>query len=478
MRRRTPPLIGDHLIAPYGSGISEAGTIRPGDSAVIVFWSAGCEASLERLRQLASWHESAPTINGAPSVDIWTVHAPRFPAYERVEDAALAMDRHRIPFSALHDPDFKTWNRYNPEGWPTTILVDGGTVVGVDNGLAPMTGVLSRLSHRRDKQTNDGDHPPVATVTHPDGQEPDRLRYPTSVVVDGDRLLIADTGNNRVLAGRIRPDMSIFMVDRVYDGLTRPSSLVVRDHDTIAVVEDSRQISMIERSTGVKHLVTDQLVRVGGLCVDADGSLVATDAGGNRVHRIINVADSQSPPTWLARPIAGTGRLGTRAGRADVAEFAQPVAVARSPRGLVVADAASSALRLLTDSGKVMNITDGDLYRFGLVDGAAHRAFLQRPSGLCATTSGEVIVADSGNHALRLLAKRRVETLPIQGLRHPMAVASVDDDWLAVADTDNHRIVLANRHRGLVSELRLGGLTGSARATDIGYRHRETALVG
>ncbi len=460
---------------------------RPGDTAVIVFWSAGCEASLERLRQLATWHDSSQVLNGGSTVDIWGVHCPRFPAAEDADEVAFVMDRCRIPFRTVHDPEFKTWSRYNPEGWPTTVVIDNGSVAGVDHGLAPLTSVLGRLERqpedRLDADTahaqetvHTRDTAPVPTNTVADRYEPDRLKFPRSVVMDGDRMLIADTGNDRILAGRVRPDLSIFVVDRIYDGLTRPSSLAPWSTDAIAVVEDDRQVSRVDSETGVKQVVTDKLTRAGGLCVDADGSLVVTDSAANRIHRI-TADNNRSSDEWSPRPIAGGGRLGTRAGRADAAEFAQPVAVSRSAGGLIIVDAASSSLRLLTDSGKVMNLTDGDLYRFGLVDGVAHRALLQRPSDLCTTPGGDIIVADSGNHHLRRLTKRRLETVPIRGLRHPMGVTAIDNDWVAVADTNNHRIVLANCGRGMVQELRLGGLTGAARSTDLGEGRSAPTLV-
>ncbi len=451
--------------------------MRVGATAIIVFWSAGCESSLERLRQLATWHatradESAP-------IEILTVHSPRFPGDEDAEQAALTMARTHIPFPAVHDPDFKTWSRYNPEGWPATVVVDDGSVVGIDHGLAPLSAALSQLEEQTGQEpVTELDLPaPYGNPAHPPHQG-NGLCFPQAVAVDDERMLIADTGNNRVLSGRIRPELSVFMVDGIYEGVRRPTAVARWGPNGIVVVEDNRQLTVIDHDTGAPKVLSDQFVRAGGLCVDADGSLVITDAAANRLFRMVEADSDGSSTRWLPLPIAGSGFLGVRAGRADTAQFAQPVAVARSHRGLVVADAASSGIRLLTDSGKVMNITSGDLYNFGLVDGAAHRALLERPSGLCVLPGGNVVIADSGNHHLRLLNGRRIETLPIQGLRYPMGVASVDREWIAVADTHNHRVVLANPHRNVVRELRLGGLVGSARPTDIGVSRQSDLLVG
>lgn len=471
MRRRIPPLVGEQLIAPFGSSIHHAEPIRPTGTAVIVFWSAGCETSLHQLHRLAEWRAANELADRDTNVEIWTVHSPRFPCDEQVEDVALTMAGQRIPFPAIHDPEFKTWRRYNPEGWPTTVLIDNGVLIGADHGLAPLSGVLQALSEAAQAPGDRAEYPWTGNDVNTDTHSVSGLRFPQDVATDGERLIIADTGNDRVISGRIRADLSIFLADRVYDGLHQPTSVVPWNQSELAVVEGSRTITAVETDTGRRQLITDQAIRPGGLCVDLDGSLVLADSVANQILRLGSDADSTATG-WRPVPIAGNGRLGCRAGTAAKAEFAQPVAVGRSSAGLVVADAASSAIRLLTDGGRVLNVTDADLYRFGLVDGRAHRAVLQRPTALCSLPNGDVIIVDGGNSRLRLLSQRRVETLPVHGLRRPGGAAAMDDEWLAVADTLNHRVVLVNTARRLVEELRIGGLTGHYQPTGVEPSHR------
>lgn len=461
MRRRIPPLVGEQLITPYGSSIQPCDPVTPGDRAVVVFWSAGCEASLERLKQLST----DPRFGQAGSPELWTVHAPRFPCDEQVDDVGLTMARQNIGFPAIHDPRFKTWRRYNPEGWPATVIIDRGSVVGIDHGLASVTTVLDQLWGA--PAANDGAETTGAQQRQLRQQaetDPGSLRFPQGIAVHGNRLVIADTGNDRLLAGSLAPDTWTFTVDRVFDGLDRPTSMAALDSGHLAIIENNEQITSVDTQAGRTSLLTAEATRPSGLCVDDHGSLVVSDSASNKLLRLsADVGGANNAPTLTA--IAGSGRLGCRAGNARQAEFAQPVAVASSRAGLVVVDAASSAIRLVTNGGRVLNVTTGDLYRFGLVDGRAHRAVFQRPTALCCLDNGDVVIADGGNNRLRLLTRQRVETLPVDGLRRPGAIAAVDSEWLVVADTDNHRMVLVNLRRNLVHQLRISGLTGADRST-------------
>ena len=107
-------------------------------------------------------------------------------------------------------------------------------------------------------------------------------------------------------------------------------------------------------------------------------------------------------------------------------------------------DAASSNVRLLTDDGSVLPVTGNDFYDWGLVDGPAHRARLQRPGGLAARADGSLVIADTGNDRIRVLADRRLTTLGLGGLEQPTGLAVLDSGHLLIADTGHHRLVVAD----------------------------------
>jgi hypothetical protein len=97
----------------------------------------------------------------------------------------------------------------------------------------------------------------------------------------------------------------------------------------------------------------------------------------------------------------------------------------------------------------------GSAFEEGLVDGPASSARFSRPTGVAVGPAGEIYVADTGNHAVRVVqndAARTVRTIMGDGtpgggeggaarFRWPQAVALAPDGSLVVADTGNARLV-------------------------------------
>jgi hypothetical protein len=97
----------------------------------------------------------------------------------------------------------------------------------------------------------------------------------------------------------------------------------------------------------------------------------------------------------------------------------------------------------------------GRAFQGGLVDGPATAARFQRPTAAAVDADGNVYVADTGNHAVRLVrndAARTVVTIagdgvagegdgPAARLRSPQGIAVAPDGTVYVSDTGNQRIV-------------------------------------
>ncbi len=453
-----------------------------GRAVVLVFWSAGCEASLCRLQQIESLVKGRP--DEAGDVLAVAVHTPRMTCDDDVGRLQHIIGRHRITMPVVHDPRYLTWTRYEPPGWPSTAVIDRrGRITGIAPGChdielieAALADALARPAGRRR-----ADHEPVGLPSRPEivdrGNDPQaavagdpdrsRLRYPEGVASiarrASTRLAIAESGGDRLIIGRVGPDVQTLRVDLVVTGLDQPSAVAFTDPVTLAVVErGANTVSSIDVATGARSIITEDLMRPVGLAVDIDGSVVITDAADERLYRATANRDSSG---HLVLPIAGSGRTGVGSGWADDAELAQPVAAVRTGAGLVFADAASSNLRLLTDGGEVFNITDSDLFDWGLLDGPAHRARLQRPSGVTALPDGSIIVVDSGNNRLRRLHHRRVETMGLRGLHVPTAAVAIDGNRVVVADTGNHRLIATDPIRQDAWPLTVDGLE-DARSVD------------
>lgn len=131
--------------------------------------------------------------------------------------------------------------------------------------------------------------------------------------------------------------------------------------------------------------------------------------------------------------------------------------------GLLAAEAGdtfgSGQTRPVDRAGQAASVTlfAGSAFQEGLQNGPASSARFRRPVGLAVDGAGNVFVADTGNHVVRMIANdaaRTVSTLAGTGvagvgegpgasaaLRSPQAIAVGADGNLYVADTGNHRVV-------------------------------------
>ncbi|HEX7975200.1 MAG TPA: hypothetical protein VF498_12385, partial [Anaerolineales bacterium] len=140
---------------------------------------------------------------------------------------------------------------------------------------------------------------------------------------------------------------------------------------------------------------------------------------------------------------------------------------------LLVADPEASAIRAISlgEQARVFSLVGAGLFDFGDVDGAGREVRLQHPAAL-AFAGGMVYITDTYNNKIKKLdpTTGQVETLIGTGqagyadglfeqasLYEPEGIAVVDH-LLFIADTDNHRIRVADLRWRTVSTLSLTGL--------------------
>lgn len=404
-----------------------------------MFWSYGCEASLVRVRQIADIVKSTDD-----PITAIAVHTPRFPFEEPVEQVRSAVAQHRLSIPVVHDPDYKTWNSYNPEGWPATIVVDArGRVIGAQAGTGDIDIVMDCITmalqtvvateHSREMSQQ----PIAAPLPLPEGN----LAYPTSIAVRANgEIVVADSANNRLLGFELSADLRQATAVAEIEGFDRPMTVVADAAEGLYVTEPSKgRVSHLDLAERSRRLLTEDMVSPTGLTIDTDNSLVVTDSGAEKIYRLVPGAH-----TVTFGLIAGSGRTGAQDGGAADADLAQPTGIVRTEVGLVFCDSASSNVRLLTDGGKVATITGNGFFDWGLVDGPAHRAMMQRPSDVAVLDDGSLIIVDTGNNRLRRLASRRIRTLGLAGLNRPTGLCALPSGHLLVSDTGNNRIVVVD----------------------------------
>ncbi len=164
---------------------------------------------------------------------------------------------------------------------------------------------------------------------------------------------------------------------------------------------------------------------------------------------------ARTTPFWPARvtTLAGDGIPGMLDGPAAASRFDDPFGVALDSKGKVyVADAGNSnRIRTIAPDGTVASFAGG---KEGFQDGVGTAAAFHTPSAIAFDHEGNLFVADTGNHAIRKVARDgAVTTLAGDGtpgdqdgigraarFNGPVGLAVDDAGIVYVADTYNDRI--------------------------------------
>ncbi len=175
-----------------------------------------------------------------------------------------------------------------------------------------------------------------------------------------------------------------------------------------------------------------------GLAVDATGNLCVFDWFNYRIRRI--------SPDGMVSTLAGTGEPGFTDGSAAKAQFCGiAVSLAIDPAGnLIIADGGNHRIRLIAPNGVVSTLAGTG--EPGYKDGPVNQAQFKNPTSVTMDTAGNVYVADTGNHRIRLITTQdQVRTLAGSGepgcRDGPAAEAQFDNPSSLTVDSVGNVIV-------------------------------------
>lgn len=129
------------------------------------------------------------------------------------------------------------------------------------------------------------------------------------------------------------------------------------------------------------------------IAFDGNGDLIVADAGAHLIRRV--------KPNGAVETVAGTvNQSGYADGDAQIALFNAPVGVGVFENKIFVADTYNDRIRVI-ENGRVTTFAGSAQ---GFADGAGAAAKFDTLCGIAVTKDGNLIVADTGNRRLRLVA--------------------------------------------------------------------------
>ncbi len=470
------------LLAKSGTG-GWLNTVRPLTAAdlkdhpvLLDFWTYGCINCMQIVPDLDALEQKF-----GDQLLIIGVHSAKFKGEQGSDRILAAAKRFGLKHPVINDSDFKIWNSYKVNAWPTLILLDSA-----GQEITRYAGEGHRADLENDIAAALKKTPATKTVKAMDiiaaDMNMDLLSFPARLAYapntpSGALFFVTDTGHDRIIgftetgavktiigsgtAGRAdgsftaaqfnHPRGLTYFKDALYVADTGNHELRRVDlaKQTVETVAGTGQQGNLRRGENLKAATTS-LTSPWDVEDMGDGHTLAIAMAGTHQLWAYDTGDK------ILSVLAGSGAEDIKDGTANDAALAQPSGLSQSGGSLFFVDAESSALRELT-GGKVKTLIGTGLFDFGQVDGAYPAARLQHAQGLYAE-AGRIIIADTYNNALRIYNRetKMLSTILLRGanLSEPGDVF-IKNDIAWIADTNHHVIKKADLKTGQVTEVKL-----------------------
>ncbi|MEV6489838.1 NHL domain-containing thioredoxin family protein [Actinoplanes sp. NPDC051633] len=463
-RVRAPELRGRGWLNTGGTPLSLA-DLR-GKIVLLDFWTfccINCLHVLDELRPLEQKYGDVLVVIG--------VHSPKFEHERDPEALAAAVERYGVHHPVLDDADMTMWQQYAAKAWPTLAVVDQrGYLVASMAGEGHAEGLSRLIDELIDEGgVRVGDSPYV-----PPTPADTMLRFPGKAIeLPNGNLLVSDSARHSIV--ELTADGSE-LVRRIEGGFNEPQGLLlmppnVAPYDVLVADTANHQLRGLVLETG-------EVTRVAGsgrpwrstvdvhphdaLAADLsspwdlawfDDKVIIAMAG---IHQL-----------WWFDPVrrtvgvyAGTTVESLRDGPIPDVWMAQPSGLSAAGDRLWIADSETSALRWI-ENGAMHTAVGQGLFDFGHVDGPASEALLQHPLGVAVLPDGDVLIADTYNGAIRRYdpVTATVSTVD-SGLAEPSDILVTSTGDVLVVESGAHRLT------------RLAPGTIGSISTVTGARHR------
>lgn len=446
---------------------------------VVDFWTAGCINCMHVIPELAALEDQFKD-----KITVIGVHSGKFLSEHVDQTIKDAIARHNIAHPVVNDRNFVIWKSFGINSWPTLLVINSNGRIYREYQGEKHQEEIARDIQELLKQFPNAVTTPLPTQLESVDTEQSPLLFPGKLCYAQDfqgepALFIADSGHNKIVISRL--DGQIIQTigsgkPGFADGnlqtaqFNGPQGLLWDQESNALYVADTKNhmlrkvdfdLNTVTRlaGTGVRgshHVTTKDIPRDTALASPWDLAFFPAKP-------IIAIAQAGTHQIWLyelgknrLRILTGNGREGIKDGQHPYATLAQPSGLTVVGNILYFVDAESSSLRMFKGHDVTTLIGKG-LFNFGFTNGKASDAQLQHPQGIVADQDG-IYIADTYNHAIRFYNPQTEELSTLIGngiagdtfgsfeqtqLNEPNGIVKVES-MLYIADTNNHRILIAD----------------------------------
>jgi len=499
----TPTYIGTVPAPEFPDGLEWINVSAPltiedlrGKVVLMDFWTYGCINCIHMIPVLQQLEEKY-----GDELVVIGVHSAKFATEGDTQNIRQIVQRYGLHHPVINDDEFKVWQIYGAQAWPTFVLIDPrGNVLASDAGEIPydaFDNLIGNVVSTFD-ELGEIDRTPLDIDLEGAGDPNTPLRFPGKVLADSEsgRLFIADSNHHRIVVADLDTYEVLDVIGSGQCGFTdgafneaqfnQPQGMAL--DGSILYVADTynHAIRAVDLDAGTVTTIAGTGQRGHGRDVPTDGSSIDDPLNFNLRSPwdveldgkgTLYIAMAGLHQLWAydlndktLRVAVGDGREALVNRTLSTSELAQPSGLYYTDGLLYFADSESSSIRVAdipADEVRLLSGPTGNtLFDFGDIDGELGTARLQHPLGVTGTPDGTLYIADTYNSRIKRIDPSTQVTTTVFGLGGDGGFSDGDANTaqfdepggldyangkLYVADTNNHAIRVIDLEAGTVS---------------------------